>query len=169
MHKRIDSEAKLQEDVIAWLKSNGCYVYRAMGNAMAAKGTPDILCCIDGTFVAFELKKEHNGAYGVTKSQEVRMRQIRKAGGLAYAVASVDEVERVHWCVVNDAPKPIPCAQCNAPISLRWWHNGLCEECYELYDGELRAAGDPDDRDLGTVNGVGIQLKLDLEGSGIES
>lgn len=96
-------ESKVQKDCVDWLRSKKVYVYRAMGNAMAAKGTPDVLCCIAGQFVSIEFKREYDGAYGVTKPQEVRMRQIRKAGGITAVIASLDDVKELYRSVVEDA------------------------------------------------------------------
>lgn len=96
-------ESKVQRDSIKWLRAQPeVYVYRAMGNAMAAKGTPDILCCIAGRFVAIEFKREHDGAYGVTEPQRIRLRQIERAGGYGFVLTSLLEVQYAYDKVWRD-------------------------------------------------------------------
>jgi Holliday junction resolvase len=74
-----------------YLKSlSGVYAVNIGGSASMAKGTPDILACIDGKFVAFEVKTQTGK---LMPQQAVRLRQIEAAGGLAYVVRSVAEVE----------------------------------------------------------------------------
>ena len=127
------TEKELQDAVIEHLERNGFYVYRAMGNAMAAKGTPDILCCIHGVFVGIELKLEHHGKYGLTKPQEVRLRQIQKAGGLGFCVTSIEEVEEIvgiahERCSHSDCGSHSGhscCSVCYRPLS----EGDTCDEC----------------------------------------
>lgn len=127
------TEKELQDAIIEYLERNGFYVYRAMGNAMAAKGTPDILCCIHGVFVGIELKLEHHGKYGLTKPQEVRLRQIQKAGGLGFCVTSIEEVEEIvgiahERCSHSDCSGHSGhscCSVCYRPLS----EGGTCDEC----------------------------------------
>ena len=49
---------------------------------LVARGIPDILACINGHFVAIELKR--NKASKPTKLQSYVLQKIRKAGGLSY-------------------------------------------------------------------------------------
>ena len=46
-------------------------------------GTPDRLCCINGRFVALELKVATGSP---SMSQRIKLAEIRKAGGLSYVV-----------------------------------------------------------------------------------
>ena len=88
-------ESQIQRDILGFLR--GCdstYALNVGGNASMAKGTPDILGCHKGVFFAFECKRP-DGSYGVTKPQEMRLKQIAKAGGVACSVTSVDDVARV--------------------------------------------------------------------------
>jgi len=48
------------------------------------RGTPDRLICLNGHFIAFELKVE-GGV--VDPLQSIKLMQIRKAGGIAYIVS----------------------------------------------------------------------------------
>lgn len=55
-------------------------------------GIPDIIACVDGRFVAFEVKTESGR---LSKLQEVTLGRIRDAGGRAYMVRSAAEVARI--------------------------------------------------------------------------
>lgn len=55
-------------------------------------GIPDIICCIRGRFIAFEVKTESGK---LTKIQEATIRKIKEAKGEAYKVTSVDEVKQI--------------------------------------------------------------------------
>ena len=51
----IKPETKLQDKAIKYLKDNGIYYINKYGDGRTAKGAPDLLVCINGRFVAFEL------------------------------------------------------------------------------------------------------------------
>lgn len=53
-------------------------------------GIPDIICCINGRFVAFEAKVPGSVP---TKLQEHTIRKIMDAGGIAAVVYSLDDVK----------------------------------------------------------------------------
>lgn len=49
-------ERELQKKCIEYLKHHDIYYINKYGDGRSAKGCPDLLCCINGKFVAFELK-----------------------------------------------------------------------------------------------------------------
>ena len=53
-------------------------------------GCPDILACCTGLFVAIEVKRP--GVGRVSKIQQRRIDQIRKAGGIAFVATCCDDV-----------------------------------------------------------------------------
>lgn len=53
-------------------------------------GIPDIICCVRGKFVAFEVK---TASGKLTKLQEATIQKIKDAKGKAYKVTSVLEVK----------------------------------------------------------------------------
>lgn len=53
-------EKKLQDKCIGYLKSQGIYYLNLYGDGFSGKGKPDLLTCINGRFVAFELKVGSN-------------------------------------------------------------------------------------------------------------
>jgi hypothetical protein len=85
-------ESTLQHDIIEYLRGRGdVYWYNAGGSASSAKGTPDLLVCCNGRFVGLELKRS-TGSYGATKPQLMRIAAIRRAGGVAEVVTSIEDV-----------------------------------------------------------------------------
>jgi len=53
---------------------------------------PDIIVCLNGRFLAFEVKTEKGK---LTKLQEATIAKIQKAKGKAYKVTSADEVKKI--------------------------------------------------------------------------
>lgn len=103
----------------------GCFAYENLstGNVVngrvikrsgfQVKGSSDILCCYHGRFIALECKTpERRG--NTSQAQEAFIAKIRKCGGLAKVVTSVEEAVRV---ISSLTPKPpiIP----NPPISAK--------------------------------------------------
>ena len=60
------------------------------GGGFQISGLPDILCCADGRFVAFEVKVPGKTA---TPLQGATLRAIQGAGGIAETVTSLDQVK----------------------------------------------------------------------------
>lgn len=56
-------------------------------------GTPDILACVNGVFVAIEVKKPKGGV--VSALQKSKLKKIRKAGGVSMVAKSLEEVKEV--------------------------------------------------------------------------
>ena len=55
-------------------------------------GIPDVIACINGRFVAFEVKTETGK---LTKLQEITIQKIRNAKGQAFKVTSAAEVAAI--------------------------------------------------------------------------
>lgn len=62
------------------------------GGGFQIPGLPDLLCCADGRFVAFEVKIPGKTA---TPLQAATLAAIRRAGGIAETVTSLDQVKFV--------------------------------------------------------------------------
>lgn len=84
-------EKSIQKAIIAWLKARGAYVFNVHGSAYTPKGTPDLLCCVQGVFVAIEVKGEKGK---VSELQQHRLDTIAAAGGIAFVARSVADVEK---------------------------------------------------------------------------
>lgn len=76
MHQEKIFEGKVK----AYLKSKGAYVVKQFGCAFSQAGTPDLLCCLNGHFIAIELKSDKGKP---TKLQLIKLQQIKDAGGVA--------------------------------------------------------------------------------------
>lgn len=83
-------ESVLQSKIMKWLESQGAWVAKYPGGRYAKNGTPDILCCLDGRFYAFEVKVGNNKP---SKIQEFQMQMIKAAGGVAAPVWSLEDVQ----------------------------------------------------------------------------
>lgn len=71
-----------------------CFAWKEHGGMYGTAGIPDVICCLDGRFFAFEVKTPEGS---VTKLQECTIHRIKVAGGHAYVVRSVDDVKAVLW------------------------------------------------------------------------
>lgn len=69
-----------------------CFYWKEHGGMYGTAGIPDIIACVDGRFVAFEVKTESGR---LSNLQEVTLSRIRDAGGRAYMVRSAAEVARI--------------------------------------------------------------------------
>lgn len=69
-----------------------CFCFKTHGGMYSVAGIPDIICCHNGIFYAFEVKAS---AGKVTPLQESTIQKIRTAGGNAYVVRSVAEVRDI--------------------------------------------------------------------------
>ena len=67
-----------------------CFAWKTHGGMYGTAGIPDIIACIDGRFYAFEVKQPGGR---LTRLQEVTLKKIRAAGGVAVKVTSVEEVK----------------------------------------------------------------------------
>ena len=84
-------EKDITNKMLKYLKTQDkCYCFKEHGGSYGSAGIPDIICCYHGRFVAFEVKTEKGKT---TKLQEVNIRNIREACGVALVVRSLDEVK----------------------------------------------------------------------------
>ena len=81
-------EKKLQDKAISYLKGRGIYYLNLYGDGMSGKGKPDIIACIKGKFVAFELKVGENDLQDDQKLHRIR---IKRSKGLHYAPYTLEE------------------------------------------------------------------------------
>lgn len=81
-------EKKLQDKVIRYLKGRGIYYLNLFGDGMSGKGKPDIIVCLNGKFVAFELKVGFND---MQDDQKIHKLRIERSGGLHYSPYTLEE------------------------------------------------------------------------------
>ncbi len=83
-------EKDLVKKIMRYLKTvPNCFAWKEHGGMYGTAGIPDIIACIGGRFVAFEVKPESGKA---TALQDATIRKILSCGGHAFVVCSVDEV-----------------------------------------------------------------------------
>jgi hypothetical protein len=76
-------EVKVKNKVVAQLKELGAYYFYPVTGGYGSSGVPDIVGCYEGLFFGIECKAGKNKP---TKLQELNLRQIDTAGGIALVV-----------------------------------------------------------------------------------
>ncbi len=86
-------EREIVADIMRLLRSRpDTFCWKEHGGMYGQAGIPDIICCIAGRFVAFEVKTATGKP---SKLQEITIRKILDAGGTAHIVRSAAEAEAV--------------------------------------------------------------------------
>ena len=85
-------EKRLQDKAIRYLKGRGIYYLNLFGDGMSGKGKPDLIVCIKGRFVAFELKV---GANNMQDDQIIHKIRIERSGGLHFSPYSFEEFKKI--------------------------------------------------------------------------
>lgn len=85
-------EKNIENKIKNYLKSKGAYYVKYFGNAFSQVGVPDILVCYKGRFIALEVKNETNKT---SPLQDINIENIKRAGGYATVVRSVEDVKKV--------------------------------------------------------------------------
>ena len=80
-------EKNFENKIKKFLESKGCYFVKHFGCAFTKAGVPDLLCCVNGRFLAIEVKAE-NGK--VSDLQTYNIERIKEAGGVAVIVKPSD-------------------------------------------------------------------------------
>jgi len=88
------TEQIIQRRIQQYLKTvpNCWYVKVMSANKI---GVPDILCCINGQFFAFEVKTDAGQA---SPMQIHQLNNLRESGAIAVVVRSVDDVSDAIFC-----------------------------------------------------------------------
>ena len=92
-------EKKLQDKAIAFLKGRGIYHLNLYGDGMSGKGKPDIIACINGRFVAFELKV---GANDMQDDQKIHKLRIERSSGLHFSPYTLSEFITIVEGLLNE-------------------------------------------------------------------
>ena len=92
-------EKKLQDKAISYLKGRGIYCLNLYGDGRSGKGKPDIIACINGRFVAFELKVGENDLQDDQKIHRVR---IRRSNGLHFSPYTIEEFKNIVEVLLNE-------------------------------------------------------------------
>lgn len=76
-------EKKVKDRVVKILKDNGVYYFFPATYGMGRSGVPDIICCVNGRFLAIECKA---GGNKLTTLQQRELKLIADAGGSALVI-----------------------------------------------------------------------------------
>ena len=81
----IGPEKRVEDALLFYIDKIGGYAIKNQASATTGKGRPDISACINGKYVAIEVKRGH-GNSRTTISQYNHLIRIASANGLAYYV-----------------------------------------------------------------------------------
>lgn len=82
------AEAKVQKDIINWLVFKGAWVVKTI--ATNKGGTPDVIACLNGFFIAIEVKKPGGTPSPLQLAQIIK---IHEANGIAFVTDNLDKVK----------------------------------------------------------------------------
>ena len=85
-------EGRVKDKVTKLLKSHNVYYFFPVTGGYGVSGIPDIVCCHNGRFIAFECKAGKNKT---TALQDRQLEMIRQSGGIALVIneENIHEVE----------------------------------------------------------------------------
>lgn len=110
-------EKTFERKVRTYIEEQGGWVVKYFANRMTKVGIPDLLACVNGIFIAIEVKAEKGKA---SELQLYNIEEIRKAGGVAIVLYPHQFREFKEIITEIKARKPY-----------------ICEPQY-LFDGEVR-------------------------------
>lgn len=82
-------EKTVENKIKKWLKDKGYWFFKVHGSIYQPAGIPDILACINGKFVAVEVKRTKGGI--VSALQKAQIEKIKENGGIAGVANSIEE------------------------------------------------------------------------------
>lgn len=69
------------------------WILKTVGNASQRSGVPDIICCIQGKFIAIETKRE-DGSGEISNQQTIEAKCIKNAGGWVIISDNFNEIKK---------------------------------------------------------------------------
>jgi Holliday junction resolvase len=102
-------ESKVTKAIMAYLEGRGIWCFKVAGGPMQQRGVPDIICSVNGMFVALEVKRPRLGR--LTDLQALTIERIRESGGVAEVVTSVEEAAAVIDGLA-ERPNVVVCWEC---------------------------------------------------------
>ena len=88
-------EKAFENKIKDYLKSIGAYFIKTHGDRFSRVGTPDIIACVNGHFVAVEVKAENGKP---SELQIHHIEQINKAGGYGVILYPKDFENFKNFC-----------------------------------------------------------------------
>lgn len=84
-------EKRIENKIKRYLESLGAWHMKVHGSMFSKAGTPDIIACVNGKFIAIEVKRPEGGK--VSELQKVQIDLIHKAGGHVFVARSLEETK----------------------------------------------------------------------------
>jgi hypothetical protein len=84
------NEKQLENRMKKYLSNKNIYHFKVHGNGFMRSGIPDLICCVNGHFVAIEIKRP-DGKGKVSKLQEIEIDRIKRSNGIAVVMNNYDE------------------------------------------------------------------------------
>lgn len=96
------AEKNYENKIKSLLRNNDAWFVKFFANRMTKTGIPDILACVNGCFVAVEVKAGHGRP---SELQKYNVREINDSGGYAIILYPQDWelFEKLVKCLNNDA------------------------------------------------------------------
>ena len=85
-------ESAIQGAILQMLRNRGIYCVKVHQTGLSQKGTPDILCCYKGRFIALEVKTATGKTTGLQDREHL---MIMKSGGICRIVRTVQAVKDI--------------------------------------------------------------------------
>ena len=95
-------EKNFENKIKSYLKSIGAYFIKTHGDRFSRVGTPDIIACINGHFVAVEVKSENGKP---SELQLHHLKQIDLSGGFSAIIVPTEGVERIEKYIIENYPE----------------------------------------------------------------
>ena len=95
-------EKTFENKIKAYLKSIGAYFIKTHGDRFSKVGTPDIIACVNGKFVALEVKAENGKP---SELQLYHLKQITSSGGFGAIIVPTEGVERIEKYIIENYPE----------------------------------------------------------------
>lgn len=88
-------ESALQAKIQKFIRSKGGWSVKYHGGPHSIAGTPDLLICYRGLFIAIEVKLPGKEYRNPTVLQQEKIKQINAAGGISLVMVSVEQLEQL--------------------------------------------------------------------------
>jgi Holliday junction resolvase len=85
------AESKIQKKITNWLEAEGYYVVKIVSATKA--GVPDVLACVNGKFLAIEVKTSETRD-NVSPLQVYNLQKVIKSGGDAIVAWELEQVKK---------------------------------------------------------------------------
>lgn len=76
----IAEEKTYENKIKKYLTNKGAWILKTFGNGFQRSGVPDLICCLNGVFIAIEVKASNGKP---SQLQLYNIDKIRKSGGVA--------------------------------------------------------------------------------------